>query len=62
MTGRQLIDWIHKNKAEDLPIIFYHSCYDGNDEETDNPIIEHIADDDIMVHKSIRGKNVIRLN
>ena len=61
MTGRELIDWILENKAEDLPIVFYHSSYDGYDEETDSPEIEHMADSDILVDKSLRGKNVIRL-
>jgi hypothetical protein len=62
MTGRELIDWIHENKAEEMPIIFFHGCYDGEDAEADKPEIERIRDNDIYVDRSLRGKNVIRLN
>lgn len=60
MTGKELIDWIHENNAEDLPVAFEKSCYETFLEEA-KPVISIASEDVFDTEDQLRGKKIIEL-
>ena len=58
MTGKECIEWIRENNAEDKDIVFLSDPYDG-EYELAQIELKHIGENSLFASNELRGKEVI---